>query len=96
MSSRPATPWLREGWGRVHAVEGLSVLSPAPRARPGGPCTALQIVHAPETPPPGTLAGRCVNAGNLPLASGFSWKQKVVHSYSWALGTQPGQVHSST
>ena len=26
MSSRPATPWLREGWGRVHAVEGLSVL----------------------------------------------------------------------
>ena len=68
------------------------MLRPAPRAGPGGLRTALQIVHAPEAPPPSTLADWCVSAGNLPLRSGFSWEPKVLHPYFWALGTQPGQV----
>lgn len=72
------------------------MLNPARRARPGGPHVALQVARDPEAPLPGTLAGWHVNAGNLSLGSGFSWKLRVVPPYFWALGTQSGQVHSST
>lgn len=58
-----------------------------PPLEPGsGACTALQIVPPPEA---GTLAGVVSTQ-----ATSCVWvflEAEVVHSYFWALGTQPGQ-----
>lgn len=95
MSSRPATPWLRGVGSRPRRGGAQRAgVRPSSQALSDGPAPTLQIIHAPEGPsarhtcwPVSTQAtSRCV------------WvflEAEVVHSYFWALGTQPGQVHSS-
>lgn len=95
MSSRPATPWLREGWGRVRAVEGLSVLSPPLEPGLVGPARSPDNPPLRPLRPTHLLAGVSTQAASR-LRLGFPGKQRWCTPISGPWAPQLGQVHSST
>lgn len=69
------------------------MLRPAPRAGPGGLRRALSTPLRPLRP------AHLLTGVSARATSRLVWvflEAEGVHPHFWALGTQPGQVHSST